>query len=495
MKRISKTIVAILLAIFSTTSLNDASVEFKHHNYDALTKVLKEYSESCKNISKLYDIGESVEGRKLWVFEISDNPGKHELTEPEFKYVGNMHGNEVVGRELLLHLIALLCDNYGKNEEITKLVDTTRIHIMPTMNPDGYEAAFEGDCSTVQGRQNADHVDLNRNFPDHFRHTKLPPEKETKLLIKWIESNPFVLSANLHGGSLVANYPLDDYPVNSRDSSTPDDDVFKELALTYSMNHATMHLGRACSGFPNEKFKLGITNGAHWYSVEGGMQDYNYFHSNCFEITLELSCCKFPYAKELQKYWNDNKEALLAFIQKVHSGIYGTVRDLNGKLLAGAEVSVEKGRKVVKTAKQGDYWRLLNPGIYEVTVSLPGFPGKSVSRSVRVGAGPTRLDFVIELKDGREVTSNKTLIDYGKNEKNDKKNGIIVNDKPHSQNDANNEISRSTNNAKGGKSSSPGVIAIVLLSVAGVLLIAIVVMVLYYKKARKDYDYSKMEFT
>ena len=66
-----------------------------------------------------------------------------------------------------------------------------------------------------------------------------------------------MLSANLHGGSLVANYPLDDYPKNSKDSATPDDDVFKQIALTYSMNHATMHLGRACAGYPDERFKLG----------------------------------------------------------------------------------------------------------------------------------------------------------------------------------------------------------------------------------------------
>ena len=75
--------------------------------------------------------------------------------------------------------------------------------------------------------------------------------------MKWIESNPFVLSANLHGGSLVANYPLDDYPINSKNSATPDDDVFKQIALTYSMNHATMHLGKACAGYPDERFKLG----------------------------------------------------------------------------------------------------------------------------------------------------------------------------------------------------------------------------------------------
>lgn len=98
---------------------------------------------------------------------------------------------------------------------------------------------------------------FDRNFPDHFYGTKQPPEVETKLLIKWITSNPFVLSANLHGGSVVANYPLDDYPPNSKDSRTSDDDVFKSLALTYSMNHKTMHLGKPCPNYPHEKFNLG----------------------------------------------------------------------------------------------------------------------------------------------------------------------------------------------------------------------------------------------
>ncbi|NWY65234.1 CBPD Carboxypeptidase, partial [Erithacus rubecula] len=71
------------------------------------------------------------------------------------------------------------------------------------------------------------------------------------------------------------------------------------------------------------------------------MQDYNYVWANCFEITLELSCCKYPPTSELPKEWENNRESLLAFIEKVHIGVKGFVRDaVTGAGLDNATIAV-----------------------------------------------------------------------------------------------------------------------------------------------------------
>ncbi|CAG2116352.1 unnamed protein product [Medioppia subpectinata] len=202
----------------------------------------------------------------------------------------------------------------------------------------------------------------------------------------WILSNPFVLSANLHGGALVANYPYDESRDGSASSYTasPDDNTFRHLAHVYALTHKTMSTGERvrCENDDDFTKQGGVTNGAQWYSVSGGMQDFNYLGSNDFEITLELGCDKYPAESTLSTEWDNNRDALIAYMKQSHLGIKGIIRNARtGEPIVGASVKVKNVTNGVNklinhdiiSVKNGEYWRLLTPGTYEVLAVKDGY--------------------------------------------------------------------------------------------------------------------------
>ena len=362
----------------------------EYHNYAALTTALNDYATAYPAISRLYTLGQSVQGRELWAMLITDNPDEEE-DEPEFKYVSTMHGDEPVGTELCLYLIDVLLSDYGSDDRITDLVDETAIWIVPLMNPDGLELGT---------RRNARGVDLNRNFPIYptdFTGTYYDGEgladggrePETVDVMHWTVEHSFVLSANIHTGALVVNYPYDeDGKPNYADSPTPDDLLFEDISLRYSVHNEPM--------WSSPQFTNGITNGCAWYHIFGGMQDWHYRYAGCNEVTLELSNVKRPSQSTLPGFWADNEESMLSYMEAVHIGVRGLVTDGRTGEPVWAKVLVNANPQPVFTDPDvGDYHRMLLPGTYDVRISANGYFTQTW-RDVGVGDGPaTRVDVVM----------------------------------------------------------------------------------------------------
>uniref|UniRef100_A0A2K6P066 Carboxypeptidase Z n=1 Tax=Rhinopithecus roxellana TaxID=61622 RepID=A0A2K6P066_RHIRO len=393
-------------------------IRFSHHSYAQMVRVLRRTASRCAHVARTYSIGRSFDGRDLLVIEFSSRPGQHELMEPEVKLIGNIHGNEVAGREMLIYLAQYLCSEYLLgNPRIQRLLNTTRIHLLPSMNPDGYEvAAAEGAGYNgwTSGRQNAQNLDLNRNFPDltseyyqlaetrgvrsdhipipqHYWWGKVAPE--TKAIMKWMQTIPFVLSASLHGGDLVVSYPFDfsKHPQEEKMfSPTPDEKVRGLLHSVMLMDKGRSEV-RYGPFVGRDSFLMGKS------SEPSRMSDFNYLHTNCFEITVELGCVKFPPEEALYTLWQHNKESLLNFMETVHRGIKGVVMDKFGKPVKNARILVKGIRHDITTAPDGDYWRLLPPGTHIVIAQAPGYTKviKKVilpARMKRAG----RVDFILQ---------------------------------------------------------------------------------------------------
>lgn len=68
----------------------------------------------------------------------------------------------MLGRELLLNLMQYMCQEYRRGDQrITRLIEETRIHLLPSLNPDGYEMAFK----KVQHHYQSSRPTLTRFLP------------------------------------------------------------------------------------------------------------------------------------------------------------------------------------------------------------------------------------------------------------------------------------------------------------------------------------------
>lgn len=334
-----------------------------YHNYKAATEELKKLSSLYPQFLKLFSAGRSVQGRELWYLVFTN----FELQEdkPKFIYHANMHGDEVVGRELMLYLVQHMIDRYQKDSRITQLVDHSILYVMPSMNPDGFELGT---------RANAKGKDLNRNFPDRFKSpsdTSENREIEVQHMMKLAAENHFVYGINWHGGEICFNLPWGNIE-NLEKNKFGDDSFFHPIGREYTELNPGMYKNH------QNNFNHGLTYGYEWYPVNGGINDWFNFYRRSLHAVVELSVTKWPSAGTLQKFWDSNREAMVTYLYRGLRGLHLHVKSKEGANIIRPTLQLAELPKRLIEFDNGFIHRITGDGKWTAVISAPGFRTKTV---------------------------------------------------------------------------------------------------------------------
>ena len=371
--------------------LAEAFTFTKYPTYARYDSMMHSIAAAHPEICAIDTFGTSIGGRLLLALKISDNVHETE-DEPAVLITSTMHGDELVGMVLSLRLADFILSSYGSDAEINHVVDDLELWINPLSNPDGTYANDRDTSMALSVRYNLNGRDLNRNFPDPGAGdpddtTGVQPEN--RHMMQFMHRHAFNLSANIHSGTEVVNYPWD-----HKFTLHPDDNWYRLISHEYAdLAHdvdPTYMMG----------FDNGITNGAEWYVITGGRQDYVNYYLRGREVTLELSTVKKLPSELLDEHWNLNQWSLISYIAQARYGIHGKVTNRANGNPVEAKIWVmdhdNDSSWVRSNAGHGSFYRYIKAGVYDLLVSAEGFLPDTVRNVPVTDYETTRLEVMLD---------------------------------------------------------------------------------------------------
>ena len=148
-RRLMLSFACLVLLTTIVASQGQATVDFKfdvsrwpYPLYAEVAARLRALAQQYPKIATLHTIGKSGEGRDLLVLEITSAATGEGITKPGLWMDGNIHAGEVTGRQLLMYAIERWLASYGKDPEITRLLDLRTFYVMPMLDVDSGEEAL-----------------------------------------------------------------------------------------------------------------------------------------------------------------------------------------------------------------------------------------------------------------------------------------------------------------------------------------------------------------
>lgn len=112
------------------------------YKHDDLTRLLQSYAQALPTLVEVRSIGKSHEGRDIWVVIITSKATGADVDKPAFWVDGNIHAAELTASTACLYWLHKLATGYAKDPQVTQLLDTRVVYMVPRLNPDGAELAL-----------------------------------------------------------------------------------------------------------------------------------------------------------------------------------------------------------------------------------------------------------------------------------------------------------------------------------------------------------------
>jgi len=98
------------------------------------------------------------------------------------------------------------------------------------------------------------------------------------------------------------------------------------------------------------------------------MQDYGYLNYGTIELTMEISCCKYPGVSTLENYWNYNRDAMIELLNQAQRGVKGVILNEYSEPIPSTQVKIDNRIPTAKVTSLGEFWKILIPGSYTLRV-------------------------------------------------------------------------------------------------------------------------------
>ncbi len=386
--------------ILESKVLKSASaLDEEYHNPEDVESKLKELVDGFPEIAKLTSIGQSVEGRDIWAVKISDNVEEHELGEPAILFNSMHHSRELMTTEVALDIVERLLTGYNSDDKSTHWIDSNEIWVVPQVNPDGNHKVWSGSEMWRKNVSGSFGVDLNRNYPykwgacngssgfmfsDTYRGPSAGSEPETKTIMKLVSNIRPVFDISYHSYSELVLYP---YSCEGEHTETANivEGIGKKLAGLLESDD-----GRST-----------YEPGTSWeilYGVDGGDIDWMYNEYGVIPYVVELNSRSAGF--------HPSYSLVEPTLEKQAPG-WGFLLDrLDGSSVRGVLDTkfVDSSTRLRieglgdndyghthKVTPEGDFYVILDPGMYSVT--LVGSDFDALTQEVTVGAEPLLVDF------------------------------------------------------------------------------------------------------